>query len=225
MLGERVWAKKFELGRDPFLENRVLTSLARKMPKNAGHSVMHSRFPVFSRFGSSWSFSCVFGSHVLAVGFIFFPWIGGRFCNARYWVVFLTFLELLVHFPFTFLWFHVFFTMVVKSHSRFWLCQRLMASRTGYLGRFSLLWVMVANKLQDCVFFPYVVSRFCCYVWGCAIRFPCLSCESWINCRGAIVGFQTVWGVRILAWLLDKPGARNHTGRARGLAFFSITPE
>ena len=33
----------------------------------------------------------------------FFPWMGGRFCSARDWVVFLTFWELLVHFPFTFL--------------------------------------------------------------------------------------------------------------------------
>ena len=28
----------------------------------------------------------------------FFPWMGGRFCSAGDWVVFLTFLELLVHF-------------------------------------------------------------------------------------------------------------------------------
>ena len=33
----------------------------------------------------------------------FFPWIGGCFCSARDWVVFLTFWELLVHSPFTFL--------------------------------------------------------------------------------------------------------------------------
>ena len=66
----------------------------------------------------------------------FFPWMGGRFCNARAWVVFLTFWELPVHFSI-----HVFviscvFTMAVKGHSRFLLSQRLLASRTGYLGRF-----------------------------------------------------------------------------------------
>ena len=84
----------------------------------------------------------------------FFPGIGGRFCNARAWVVFLTFWELPVYFSI-----HVFviscvFTMAVKSHSRFLLSQRLLASRTGYLGRFSLLRVVLTDKLQDCVFFP-----------------------------------------------------------------------
>ena len=64
-------------------------------------------FSFSSRFGSSWSFLCVFPSTFLAVA-SFFPWIGGRFCNARDWVVFLTFLEMLVHFPFMFLQSHVF---------------------------------------------------------------------------------------------------------------------
>ena len=41
-------------------------------------------------------------SMFLFLGFIF-PWMGGCFCNAKDWVLFLTFLELLVHFPFTFL--------------------------------------------------------------------------------------------------------------------------
>ena len=78
--------------------------------------------------------------------------MGGRFDSAGDWVVFLTFLELLVHFPFTFLEVPCVFTMAVKSHSRFLLSQRLLASRTGYLGRFSLLRVVLTNKLQDCVF-------------------------------------------------------------------------
>ena len=124
-----------------------------------------------------------------------------------------------------FLWIHVFLPWLGRAIHVFYCLSNFWASRTGYLGRFSLLWVGFPDKLQDCVFFPHVVSHFCCYVWGCAIRFPCLSCESWINFRSAIVGFQTVWGVRILAWLLDKPGVRNHTGRTRGLTFFSITPE
>ena len=73
----------------------------------------------------------------------FFPWMGGRFCNARAWVVFLTFWELPVHFSI-----HVFviscvFTMAVKGHSRFLLSHRLLVSRTGYLGHFSLLWVVL----------------------------------------------------------------------------------
>src|SRR5713101_683659 len=78
------------------------------MPKNVCHSAMHPRFPFSSLFsftlgilGSSWSFSCVFHSTFLVVGFIF-PWMGGRFCSAGDWAVFLTFWELLVHFPFTF---------------------------------------------------------------------------------------------------------------------------
>ena len=72
------YGQKFELDRDPFFEKRVLTSLARKMPKNVCHSAMHPRFPFFltillhvGAFGSSWSFSCVFHSTFLVVGFIF----------------------------------------------------------------------------------------------------------------------------------------------------------
>ena len=90
----------------------------------------------------------------------FFPWMGGRFCSAGDWVVFLTFLELLVHFPFTFLEVPCVFTMAVKSHSRFLLSQRLLASRTGYLGRFSLLRVVLTDKLQGCVFFPILWAVF-----------------------------------------------------------------
>ena len=155
----------------------------------------------------------------------FFPWMGGRFCSAGDWVVFLTFWELLVHFPFTFLVASCVFTMAVKGHSRFWLSHRLLVSRTGYLGRFSLLWVGFPDKLQDCVFPPWLWVVFAVMYGAVQFVFPCLSCESWIDCRSAIVGLWTVWGVRVLAWLLDKLGARNHTDRARGLAFFSITPE
>ena len=49
----------------------------------------------------------------------FFPWMEGHFCSAGDWVVFFKFLELLVHFPFTFLEVPCVFTMAVKSHSRF----------------------------------------------------------------------------------------------------------
>ena len=83
---------------------------------------------VFS-FSSPFSFTLGFlgAAGVFPVSFIprfwllasFFPWIGGRFCSARDWVVFLTFWELLVHFSI-----HVFvascvFTMAMKGHSRF----------------------------------------------------------------------------------------------------------
>ena len=63
--------KEIRIGQRPIFEKRVLTSLARKMPKNVCHSARHSHFSVSSRFGSSWSFSCVFHSTILAVGFIF----------------------------------------------------------------------------------------------------------------------------------------------------------
>ena len=63
--------KEIRIGQRPIFENRVLTSLARKMPKNVCHSAMHPCFSVSSRFGSSWSFSCVFHSTFLVAGFIF----------------------------------------------------------------------------------------------------------------------------------------------------------
>ena len=57
------------------------------------------------------------------------------------------------------------FTMAVKGHSRFLLSHCLLVSRTDYLGRFYLLWVVLTNKLQDCVFSPHC-EPFCSYVWG-----------------------------------------------------------
>ena len=134
---------QIRIGQRTIFEKCVLTSLAGKIPKNAGHSAIHPRFP-FSRpffftlglLGSSWSFSCVFGFHVLAVSFIF-PWRGGRFCNARAWVVFLTFLQLLVHFPFTFLWFHVFFYHGCEEPFTFWLSHWLLGLTHWLFGMFS----------------------------------------------------------------------------------------
>ena len=41
------YGKKIELGRGPIFEKRVLTSLARKMPKNVCHSAIHPHSLVF----------------------------------------------------------------------------------------------------------------------------------------------------------------------------------
>ena len=131
------------------------------MPKNVCHSAMHPYFFHFltillhvGAFGEQLEFFLCFSFHVFGRWLHFFPWMGGRFCSAGDWVVFLTFWELLVHFPFTFLVASCVFTMAVKGHSRFWLSHRLLVSRTDYLGRFSLLWVVLTDKLQDCVFSP-----------------------------------------------------------------------
>ena len=91
----RVWAKKFELGRDPFLKKHVLTSLARKVPKNVCHSAIQGRFSFFPHHSPSrWSFweqleffLCFFLSRFWLLA-SFFPWMGGRFCSAGDWVVF-----------------------------------------------------------------------------------------------------------------------------------------
>ena len=64
----RVWAK-IRIGQRPIFEKRVLTSLARKMPKNVCHSAMHPRFPFFphhspSRFGEQLEFFLCLSFHV-----------------------------------------------------------------------------------------------------------------------------------------------------------------
>ena len=89
------YGKKFELGREPFFEKRVLTSLARKMPKNVSHFAMHPRFSIFPPFSFTLGllgapgvfFSCVFIPRFWLLA-SFFPWMGGRFCSAGDWVVF-----------------------------------------------------------------------------------------------------------------------------------------
>ena len=46
------------------------------------------------------------------------------------------------------------------------------------------------------------------------------------DCVYAVVGLRTMLGVGMGAWFLDKLGVfGNHTDRARGIAFFSTTPE
>ena len=47
------YGKKFKLGKGPVFEKRVLTSLARKMPKNVGHSAIHPRSS-FANAGKAW---------------------------------------------------------------------------------------------------------------------------------------------------------------------------
>ena len=109
------------MGRDPFLKKGVLTSLAGKIPKKMQAILLGMDVFQFSHvLGAAGVFPVFFLPRFwLLVSF--FPWIGGRFCSAEDWVVFLTFLELLVHFPFTFLEVSCVFTMAMKSHSRFWL--------------------------------------------------------------------------------------------------------
>ena len=144
---------KFELGRDPFLKIVFWLPWKEKYPKTYAILLGIHVFQFSHVLGAAGVFPvCLDPMFWLFASF--FPGIGGRFCNARAWVVFLTFLELLVHFSI-----HVFViswvsTMVGKSHSRFWLSQRLLASHTGYLGHFSLLRVVLTDKLQGCVFFP-----------------------------------------------------------------------
>ena len=100
---------KFELGRDPFLKNVFWPPWQEKCPKTYAIlpciHVFHFSSPLFFTLG-------LLGvARVFPVFFIprfwwlasFFPWIGGRFCSAGDWDIFLTFWELLVHFPFTFL--------------------------------------------------------------------------------------------------------------------------
>ena len=61
---------QIRIGQRPIFEKRVLTSLEGKIPKNAGHSAMHSRFSVFSRFWEQLEFFLCLSFTILAVGFI-----------------------------------------------------------------------------------------------------------------------------------------------------------
>ena len=56
--------------------------------------------------------------------------------------------------------------LAVKGHSHFWLSHRLLIARTDYLGHFSLLWVVLTNKLQDYCF-PHAMNRVVYMPWGC----------------------------------------------------------
>ena len=95
------YGKKFKLGREPFLEKRVLTSLARKVPKNVGHSTIHPRFSFSSPF--SFTLGLLGAAGVFPMSFIPRFWLLASFShgwevlfvNARDWVVFLTIAELL----------------------------------------------------------------------------------------------------------------------------------
>ena len=129
------YGQKFELGRDPFLKNVFWLPWQEKCPKTYAILLCIHVFQFSHVLGVAGVFPvCLDPTFWLLASF--FPWIGGRFCNARAWVVFLTFLELLVHFPFAFLWFHVFFTMAVKSHSRFWLSHWLLGLTHWLFGTF-----------------------------------------------------------------------------------------
>ena len=89
-----------------FFEKRVLTSLARKMPKNVCHSAMHSRFPFFLHSPSRWGsweqlefFFPVFSFHVFGCWLHFSHGWEVIFVMPRIGLVFLMFLGMLVHFP------------------------------------------------------------------------------------------------------------------------------
>ena len=71
MEGEEYGQPKIRIGQRPIFENRVLTSLARKIPKNVGHSAGHSRFSVFLTFWEQLEFPVCFSFHVFGCGFIF----------------------------------------------------------------------------------------------------------------------------------------------------------
>ena len=85
---------QIRIGQRLIFEKHVLTSLARKMSKNVGHSAIHPRFSFSSPFSFTLGFLGAAG--VFPVSFIprfwllasFFPWIGGRFCSAGDWVFF-----------------------------------------------------------------------------------------------------------------------------------------
>ena len=104
----RVWAK-IRIGQRPIFEKCVLTSLARKMPKNVCHSAMHPRFSFSSPF--SFTLGILGEAGVFPVSFIhvFGCWLHFSHGWEVVFVVlgiglfFLTIWELLVHFPFTIL--------------------------------------------------------------------------------------------------------------------------
>ena len=71
----RVW-KKFELGRAPILEKRVLTYWPSKNPKMYAHSTLHPRFSLPHIFGA-----IVHSPFMFCVVFFIFPWLGSGFFN------------------------------------------------------------------------------------------------------------------------------------------------
>ena len=136
------YGQKFELGKEPIFEKRVLTFMARNAQKCMPFSHA-STFSIFltillhvGAFGEQLEFFLCLSFHVFGCWLHFSHGWEVVFGSSRDWVVFLTFWELLVHFSI-----HVFvvscvFTMAVKGHSRFWLSHQLLISRTDYLGCF-----------------------------------------------------------------------------------------
>ena len=74
----RVW-EKFELGRAPIFEKRVLTSLASKNQKMYAHSTMHPRFSLPHVFGA-----LVHSPFMVLQCSSFFPWLGSGFVNVQW---------------------------------------------------------------------------------------------------------------------------------------------
>ena len=164
------YGKKFELGRDPFFKNVFWLPWQGTCPKTYAILLCIHVFQFPHVLGATGVFPvCLDPTFWLLASF--FPWIGGRFCNARAWVVFLTFFGAAGAFSI-----HVFGSFMCFYH--------------GYEGPFTFLTVSATIDLTHRIFGAFspccelcsmisfravcvssCVSRFCCYVWGCVIRF------------------------------------------------------
>ena len=161
--------KKIRIGQRPIFEKRVLTSLARKMPKNVCHSAMHPRFPLSSPF--SFKLGLLGAAGVFPVFFLPCFWLLASFSHG---------------------WEVVFVVLGIGlSSSCFWSCWCIFHSCFWKFHVFlPWLWraIHVFGCLTDCwshaqaiwgifpcyelcslisfgtVCFPHVVSRFYCFI-------------------------------------------------------------
>ena len=90
----------------------------------------------------------------------FFPWIGGHFCSAGDWVVFLTFWSYWCIFHSRFWKFHVFLPWRWRAIHVFYCLSNYWPHAQAIWGIFPLLWVGFPDKLQDRVFFPMLWAIF-----------------------------------------------------------------
>ena len=163
----RVWAKKFELGREPFFFKNVFwLPWQGKCPKTQAILPYIHVFHFPDHSSSRWSFWGVAEVFPVYLDFTFwllasfFPWMGGRFCSAGDWVVFPTFLSCWCIFPFTFLWFHEFLPWLGRAIHIFDCLSDYWPHAQAIWDVFSLLRVVLTDKLQDRVFFSILWSVF-----------------------------------------------------------------